>query len=293
VKDVRVAELAARQHNRISRAQLEQLGLSETAIRHRLGRGRLNLVEPGVYAVAPVSPQDEWGRWMAAVLTHPPSVLSHLSAAAAWGFWSLPRRLETVTRPGNRGRRTHGGVLVHHSSTLVGATTELQGVPITTVPRTLLDVAPRLSHRALARCLREALRVTSTTPEALVRFLLCHRGRRGSARLRRALMRYSGLPIHRARSGAEVRALEVLRASGRPLPVLNVRRASEEADLSWARLRLIVEIDGGPFHLDRGEDQRKQRCWESAGWRVRRVNADDVYERPEALLALAPPPNVP
>jgi very-short-patch-repair endonuclease len=64
--------------------------------------------------------------------------------------------------------------------------------------------------------------------------------------------------------------------------------AGEEADLSWPRQRLVVEIDGGPFHLDRGEDARKQRIWEHAGWTVRRLPSDDVYEAPDRLLRLAP-----
>src|SRR5947208_11630367 len=67
--------------------------------------------------------------------------------------------------------------------------------------------------------------------------------------------------------------------------------AGEEADLSWPVLRLIVEIDGGPFHLDVGEDARKQAVWEAAGWTLKRIDADDVYERPRHLLAVAP--NVP
>ena len=74
--------------------------------------------------------------------------------------------------------------------------------------------------------------------------------RRGSRRLLAVLGRYSGLPIERARSGAEVRALEVLRAAGYALPRLNARVAGEEADLSWAAVRVLIEVDGGPFHLD-------------------------------------------
>jgi len=78
------------------------------------------------------------------------------------------------------------------------------------------------------------------------------------------------------------------------MPRLNARIASEEADLSWATSRLIVEIDGKPFHLDKGEDDRKQRHWEAGGWTVRRISSDDIYERPRRLLNLAPPPpNVP
>ena len=81
--------------------------------------------------------------------------------------------------------------------------------------------------------------------------------------------------------------MEILRDAGVPLPLLNERRAGEEADLSWARQRLIIEIDGGPFHLDVGEDARKQAIWEAARWDVRRISSDDVYEHPARLVDLA------
>ncbi|MEJ7876062.1 MAG: DUF559 domain-containing protein [Solirubrobacterales bacterium] len=75
------------------------------------------------------------------------------------------------------------------------------------------------------------------------------------------------------------------------MPRLNVRVAGEEADLSWPADKLIIEIDGGPFHQDRGEDARKETTWRSAGWQVERIPSDAVYERPSALLAVAPQPS--
>lgn len=293
MRDARVAQLAGRHFNRLSRGQLVGLGLSESAIAHRVATGRLVIVEMGVFAVAPVIEHDDWGRWMAATLTAPGSVLSHVSAAAAWGFWSLPRQYEIVTRPGSGGPRRHGGVLAHRSSTLEGEFEFLRGIPITSVLRTLLDLAAHVSPRALARSVREAVRLELTTIGALGDGLGAFRGRRGSRRLAATAARYTGLPLERARSGAEIRALEVLRAAGRPLPKLNVRIAGEEADLSWSRRRLIIEIDGGPFHLDVGEDARKQDSWEAAGWTVRRLSSDDVYRHPQRLLAQAPAVNVP
>src|SRR5918996_1594192 len=146
--DVRVAHLAGAQFNRVSRGQLIELGLSDTAIAHRVATGRLVIVEEGVFAVAPVLEHDDWGRWMGATLTAPDTVLSHASAAAAWGFWSTPRRFETVTRPGSGGPRRHGGVLVFRSSTLEGDGQVLRGIPITSVVRTLLDQATQGSDRA-------------------------------------------------------------------------------------------------------------------------------------------------
>jgi len=201
------------------------------------------------------------------------------------GWWSLPRDFEIVTRPGSGGPRRFGDVLAHHSETLEADTTKLHGIPITTVPRTLLDLAPHISDRALARCVREAIRLRTTSVVELVEALTGrHRGRRGSRRLARVVARYSGLPVHRARSGAEVAALEILRDAGRPMPELNRRIAGEEADLSWRRYRLIIEIDGGPYHLDAGEDRRKETVWRSAGWTVRRLPADQL----DRLLTIAP-----
>lgn len=292
MKHAQLVRLAGAQFNRLSRAQLMDLGLSESAINHRVADGRFVIVEQGVFAVAPVLAHDDWGRWSGATLTSPTSVLSHASAAAAWGVWSLPRAFECVTRPGSGGPRRHGGVLVFHSSTLGDETCELRGIPITTVPRTLLDLAVHTSERAIARALREAVRLRLTNLDQLGDSLGDYRGRRGSARLGAAVARYADLPLARARSGAEIRALEILRDAHQPLPRLNVRVAGEEADLSWPGVRLILEIDDGPFHLDRGEDLRKQKRWESAGWVVRRIPSDDVYQRPERLVALSQPVNV-
>jgi len=281
-------ELAAKQFNRVSRQQLLDLGFDERLLQRRVDSGRFVIVEEGVIAIAPVLEHDEWGRWMGAVLTTPGSVLSHFSAAAAWAFWDRPRPFETVTRPGSGGPRGHGGLLAFRSSTLEGNCTELRGIPITSVPRTVIDLAPQVGQRALARAVREVVRERLTTIDELADTVGRHHRRRGTRRLTLALARYTGLPIERARSGAEVRALELLRAAARPTPELNMRIAGEEADLSWAAHRRIVEIDGGPFHLDVGEDRRKQACWEAAGWTVRRISSDDVYEHPERLLALAP-----
>ena len=159
MRDARVAELAGRQFNRISRGQLAELGLSEEAIQHRLATGRLVSMEQGVFAIAPALEHDDWGRWMGATLTAPGSVLSNISATAAWELLSPERRFETVTRPGSGGPRRHGGIRVYRSLTLEGERTELRGIPITTVPRTLLDLSRHVSDRALARALREAVRL--------------------------------------------------------------------------------------------------------------------------------------
>jgi very-short-patch-repair endonuclease len=285
VSDVRLIELAARQHRCVALRQLRELGYGYDAVLHRLAGGRLVQVYDGVYAVAPIL-DERWTRWMAATLTTPGSVLSHASAAVAWGFRSFNAPFDTVTRTGNGGPERKGGVLVCRSRTIDA--TQLHGIPITTPERTLIDIAPHLGERALRRAVREAVRLETTTPSELFVALAHHRGRRGTRRLHAAVSRYAGLPLQRTRSDAESLALELLRDAGRPRPDVNVRIAGEEADLSWPTRRLIVELDGPQFHLDASEDLRKQRIWEAAGWIVRRLPTDDVYLHPERLLALAP-----
>ncbi len=177
---------------------------------------------------------------------------------------------------------------MYRSVTLEGDCTTWNGIPITTAPRTLLDAARMVSPASLARALRDAVRLKRTSLAEVGDILGKHRGRRGARKLALAVSRYSGLPLERARSGAEIRAMQLLRDSGRPLPQLNFKIADEEADLSWPALRLIIEIDGGPYHLDTGEDARKEAVWRGAGWEVLRIPSDDVYENPGHLLALAP-----
>ena len=230
--DVSIAEIAGRQFNRVSRQQLLGLGMSIGALERRVAAGRLVAVAEGVFAVAPVL-EDDWGRWMGATLSAPDTFLNRESAACAWGGLSLEPRGITVVRAGSGGPRCMCEITVYRSSTLEGETTHRRGVPITTPSRTLLDLACCTSDRALARALREFVRLKRLTLYSLGDCLATAAHRRGALRVGKAMANYRGLPIERARSGAEVRALEILRDAGVELPRLNVDVAGEEADLSW------------------------------------------------------------
>jgi hypothetical protein len=287
MRDDQIVQLAGTQFNRVSRAQLRDLGLNDLAIDRRLKRRRLVVVEEGVFAVPPLLP-DEWGVWMGATLTQEGTRLCRFSAMAAYGLWRPPRRYETVVRPGNGGPRRHGNLIVYRSQTLERDCTKLRNIPIVTAERALFEVSGVLSERALARAVRDAVRLGHTSLPRIGDLLDRHKGERGSRRLKDTIARYSGLPLQRARSGAEIRALELLREAGRPMARLNYRIGGEEADLSWPQERLIIEVDGAPFHQDVGEDARKEAAWRSAGWEVQRISADDVYHHPVRFLQLAP-----
>jgi hypothetical protein len=285
--DVRLLELLESQWNRASLAQIEALGLSQGDVAYRVATGRLRAVHEGVFAGRPFL-DDQRGRWMAATLTAPETYLSHASSAALHGFWDRRRPVETVSRPGNGGPRRIDGLFVYRSVTLNGNTMTVDGIPTTTPERAIIEMAPYIDDPGLARAVREALRVEKSTSERLLRAVDDHFRRRGTRRVLRTLASYAGLPVNRARSGAEIRALMVLRKAGRSLPRLNHPVAGEEADLSWPAEQLIIEIDGGPFHQDIGEDARKETVWRGAGWTVLRLPSDDVYDDPQRLLTLAP-----
>jgi hypothetical protein len=163
------------------------------------------------------------------------------------------------------------------------------GIRVTKPPRTMIDLAPNLGDRATGRMFREALRLRLTTASELAEALDRHPRRPGTTRLRRLATRYEDLPYTRTRSDAEGRALEVLHDGGAPAPLVNTTIAREEADLTFPNEHTIIEIDGPQFHQFPDEDARKQALWEAAGFTVRRIPSDQVYNDPNRLLELIEP----
>ena len=176
--------LAAHQHGVVSSSQLQALGFTDRAVRKRCAAGRLHRIHRGVYAVGH-SRLTIQGRWMAAVLFGGPgTVLSH-RAAGAEGMLRRWSGAPAITVPSRR--RRSGLIEIHCSSLPADERTVLNGIPITTWPRTLLDLATVLDHDALLRALNEADARELTDPISLVALLERHRGERGAGALRRAL----------------------------------------------------------------------------------------------------------
>jgi uncharacterized protein DUF559 len=280
VMHVHLRELAANQRDLVAAWQLRERGWSWAAIRWAADDWRR--VHHGVYALTQ-APLTRRQLWMAATLTAPGSILSHASAGALYEIRNFAGRFETITRPGNGGPRQARRLVISHSKTLEGDTTDVDGIPITTAERTIIDL---VAHDDPARMLREALRLKLITPYSLAVSLQKHGDRRGTAKLKHLNDRYSGIPYSRCRSNAEARALEILHDAGAEPPLVNVRIHREEADLTWPGRRLIIEIDGRQFHQISAEDARKQGIWERAGYTVRRIGSDLVYASPRHLLAL-------
>jgi hypothetical protein len=282
-------ELATLQDGVIARWQVIRAGLSERSAECWV-RG-MQPLHDGVY-LAGLAPPTQRQRWWAAVLSSPGTVLSHASAAACFGLRPVVGPAVTVTRVGSRGREHIRGLHVSYSLTLRDQVTEHDGIPITTVERTIIDLWPHLSPRARSRLLREGLRLGATDALLMMSAIRAHRGRRGVASLRVEVAKLAGLRLERCRSDPEAWAVALIADAGLAAPGVNEVIAGEEADLSWPEARVIIELDGPSYHVLRDADIRKMNTWRAAGFVVQRLPTPAVYTEPERLLALVPRSNV-
>jgi hypothetical protein len=172
------------------------------------------------------------------------------------------------------------GVYVRRSETLADEIAWNDGIPITSVERTLIDLSPHLYPDQRAKAVREAIRLKLTTAPLLLAALDRHRGRRGTRALRELALKYLTLPLDRTRSDAEGLALERLFDAGLPIPAVNEVIGGFEADLIDHDRKLIVEIDGPQFHLFPEEDAKRNAAWAAEGYDVARIPSASVYERP-------------
>jgi very-short-patch-repair endonuclease len=277
------------------------MGLGKGAIDGRVARFQLHRVHRGVYRVGHTAPLP-FAREMAALLAHGDhAVLSHRSAAAAWGLAREDDGEVSVTVPPG-GCRQRPGVRVHRSSLAPEDVRRLQGIPLTSPARTLLDLAGLvdLGHAAkwreggrreagpllLERALEDARRRRLVTRRSLLAALERAPRRKGSAALRELLRRERGPAL--TRSAAERRLLELVRRARIPEPDFNLRVGSYELDAAWQDAGLVVEIDGYKFHSGRAafeRDRERDAVLAAAGWQVIRVTWRQLTEEPEAVVA--------
>jgi very-short-patch-repair endonuclease len=224
---------------------------------------------------------------MAAVLAcGDAAVLSHRSAAALWDL-RPPVASVDVTVP--RGRTVQpAGIRIHETRSLEAVErTESQGIPCTSVTRTLLDLAAVVTPRVLDRALEQSMVLRLYDHRAMIRLLGEASGRRGAGVLRRCIAKLAEDPPD-TRSELERRILDLIRDSGLPRPAVNIRIAGYEVDFCWRDERLIVEADGRRTHdTPQAFERDRQRDLEltSGGWLVLRVTWRQVVDRPEQIVA--------
>jgi hypothetical protein len=270
-----MAELARGQHGVVARRQLAQIGLDDDAICHRIAGGRLHRLHPGVYAVGHLALPREGG-WMAAVLAAGDgAVLSHASAAALWGLMP-PARLPEVTVP--RSSRSTPRLRRHCSFLAPDEVAMQKAIPVTSVARTLFDMAVQTRPWEFERLVREAEFLKLPQVPSLGELYARHPRRRGARLVRRTLEGLSELRDGTTRSSLEDRFLRFVRRAGLPLPETNILlrfgEVAYEADCLWRDAGVIVELDGHRAHGTRAafeKDRERDRRMQVAGWQVIRV----------------------
>jgi very-short-patch-repair endonuclease len=284
--------LATGQHAVVALWQLTPLGIGASTLRKRAAAGRLHRIHHGVYSLVPRELLTPAGHWMAAVLAcGPDAVLSHRTAAALHGLRPSYRTKIDVMVPG-RVRRNRADFDVHRSTTLrPGDVTMVNGIPCTTVARTLLDLAEVVDRRALERAFDQSEVRQVFDLYAIEDQVARNSTRPGAGRVRAILSEhYIGSTL--TESELEELVLAICRRSGAREPKVNrwVDLGDGEppirADFVWYEQRVIVETDGPRFHdthQRRERDPRRDQRALLAGWRLLRVTWRQAVRRPDEL----------
>ena len=281
-----LAGLARRQWGVVTRAQLLEAGLRDRGISDWVRDGRLHRLYRGIYAYGHDQLRVE-GRWLAAVMAcGPGAVLSHRDAAQLWELRQSNSGLIDVTVPSQNGRVRRTGIRVHRSGRLAPEEVTVgSGIPVTTVARTLLDLADVLAPQALRRAVTEAEYRDRFDLASLIAVVEHNPGRRGRKLMTAAL---EGR-LHRTRSPLEDRFLAFKARWGVEEPESNVWVDGYEVDFLWRRVGLAVELDGLKEHGTRAavrrERKRDRDLWR-AGIRTMRLTDDALDAQDEVLLDL-------
>jgi Transcriptional regulator, AbiEi antitoxin len=281
---VGLAELAARQHGVVSVRQLGSLGYSDGAIAKAVRAGRLHRLHRGVYAVGHLH-LSVHGRCLAAVLAcGPKALLSHHSAAWLWGLVKTSPVPIHVTGPVSRAPRPP--VVLHHSRILAVEDRALEvGIPVTALPRTLLDLAAVAHPDRLRRMLKRAEELNLFDLDPVESLLGRAGGHHGRGRLQRALTLYR--PPRFTRSDVERRFVELVEGAGLPRPATNFNEAGYELDVYWPELRFAVELDVFETHGTREsfeDDRLRQEDLKLAGVELTRVTGRRLEREPKQVI---------
>ena len=281
--------MAANGHGLVTAAQLAALGLAPGSVAHRVRQGRLVRRHRGVYVVGS-APLGATGRRLAAVLAcGDGAAAGHAAAGAALDLLPARSGVVHVTVPPGNGSRSRPGIRVYRGRPLhADEVVVVDGVPVTSVARTLVDlgdvVGPGALRRAFVRA--EQLRVLDMRQ---IDASLELAGRRRGARLLRELLAVHDPRWSQTRSDLELAMLDVAQRFGLPEPEVNAWiRERFLVDFLWRDATLIVETDGGEVHgtaTARRDDARRDHALRRAGFRVLRMRDGDVRRRPDAVAA--------
>ncbi len=280
----RVRRLAERQHGRVTWRQLVDAGATRDQIRRWMQNGWLTREHAGVYVLG-ARPRSRTGSFRSALLALGDGTLSHRAAAAHWDLTTRAVPIE-VTVPTASGRTHRDGIVVHRADLPADHVSLRNGLRVTSLVRTHLDLAGVLTRRDLERLFEQAQVRHHLKPETLAVEVVCRRGHRGTPNLR-ALLAGAVDPAAVA-SVLELRFLALCDRHRLPRPLVNEPLGPWTPDFWWPEHHLVVETDGGAFHRTvaaRRRDAAKDEWLRARGITVIRLTWQQVTERPDEAAA--------
>jgi Transcriptional regulator, AbiEi antitoxin/Protein of unknown function (DUF559) len=283
--DVVIGDVAARQHGVFTKEQAAAAGATDAVVKHRCRSGRWIRLRQGVYAIAG-SPATWERRVMAVVLAAGEgAVASHLTGAALHRFPDVLADTLEVSVPPSRQARVRG-IPVHRPGRLHRFDVSVvDGIPVTSFARTLVDCSVRLSLGQLARALDAGLiahQVSLLAVERVLEGLPPGPNRRPS--VIRTLLDERGDETEQGESRPEMRVHRVLVAAGLPAPTqqhwVDVGQRYR-LDLAYPAAKIAIEYDSWKFHRARTAfdgDRRRDRLLQIAGWTVLRFTSSTTDE---------------
>jgi very-short-patch-repair endonuclease len=276
-----IAGIGANQHGVATRGQLLDQGISRREVARRLSTGLLIPMHRGVYRIGHAAQSIE-ADYIGAVFAC--GAGARLCGRAAAHLLKLVRGKPPPPEVLCPTQRSVDGVKTVRTREIDPRDGMIYDrIPVTTVARTLVDLAAALNQEQLARACHEAGVRYRTTPAQVWAVLARRPNSRGAAKLRRVM----GGDVRVTLSNLERRFLDLLREHGLPLPQTNRPAGTKRVDCRWPEHRLTVELDSYRYHSSRHaweQDRRREREAHARGDDIRRFTHDDVFEHPEQML---------
>jgi very-short-patch-repair endonuclease len=292
--DEGLRQLAERQHAAVARQQFRAVGVGREQLRHLLRSKEWEAATGRVFRLVG-SPRTYEQDLMVAVLDGGPGTVA--SHAAAGRLWALPGfdtgAIEVSHLRGRRSRPASIGLLHLVRSLPPEHTTTLRAIPVTSLARTLFDIAPLVHPKRLERLIDTVTAKSPATLRTLHSMLpaLSVQGRDGIVAMRGVLDQRPAGYIPPA-SGLEARFCEIIAAAGDPPFDRQVDLGGHDwigrVDFVDRSLGLVVEIDSALHHtsrLDVAHDNARDDALVGAGWRrVLRISDDAVWRDPAGVV---------
>ena len=278
--------IAGRQLGLITVEQLNVAGIGRGVIARRVAAGFLHRMFRGVYLVGNPIPLPGARELGAILACGRRTFISHGSAAGLWRV-TAPQIVDVEVTAVGRNLRTRDNLRVHIVDELDPLDRRVvNGIPVTSAARTLIDLAAVAGIGELERAVNEA-RVQRLITDRDLRTALERAGRRsGTATLRRLLDHEAEPGFSRKEAERLVRRL--IHDAGLPEPRCNARLEGREVDFLWPEQRLVVEVDGYRFHGHRSafeRDRKKDQLLTAAGYVVIRVTWLQLVHEPLRVAA--------